>query len=112
MTEPSQFLFECTLSITPHRSVDLAGPGFDAAVEVDGIVKTGISEKVDDHLTPSAVMANNHQGLIRRQVIDARRDLRHRNMQGAFELADIKLSRLSHIENDVLPSVDRISASS
>src|SRR5271163_3015512 len=24
-------------------SVDLAGPGFDAAVEVDGIVKTGVS---------------------------------------------------------------------
>ena len=49
-------------------------------------------------------MAKDHQGLIRRQVIDARWDLRHRNMQGAFELADIKLSRLSHIENDVLPS--------
>ena len=49
-------------------------------------------------------MANNHQGLIRRQVIDARRDLRHWNMQGAFQPADIKLSRLSHIENHMLPS--------
>jgi hypothetical protein len=45
----------CTLSIAPHRSVDLASPGFDTAVEVDGIVKAGVSEKVDDHLTASAV---------------------------------------------------------
>jgi len=49
-------------------------------------------------------MANDHQWLIRRQVIDAHWDLRHRNMHGAFQLADIKLSRLSHIENNMLPS--------
>ena len=66
--------------------------------------KAGVSEKVDDHLTASAMMANDYQWLIRRQVIDARWDLRHRNMQGAFQLANIKLSRLSHIENHMLPS--------
>jgi len=69
--------------------VDLAGPGFDAAVEVDGIVKAGVSEKVDDPLTTSAVMAKDHQGMISRQVVDARWDLRHRNVQGAFQLADV-----------------------
>jgi hypothetical protein len=93
-----------SLSIAPHRSVDLAGPGFDAAVEVEGIVKAGVSEKVDDHLTASAVMAKDHQGMIGRQVVDTRWDLRHRNMQGAFQLADVKLSRLSDIENHMLPS--------
>jgi hypothetical protein len=84
--------------------VDLAGPGFDAAFEVDGIVKAGVSEKVDDHLTASAVMAKDHQWLIGRQVIDARWDLRHWNVQGAFQLANIELSRLSHIENHMLLS--------
>jgi hypothetical protein len=78
-----------SLSIAPHRSVDFAGPGFDAAVKVEGIVKAGVSEKVDDHLTASAVMAKDHQGMIGRQVVDARWDLRHRNMQGAFQLADV-----------------------
>ena len=37
-------------SIARHRLVDLIGPGFDAAVEIDGIVEAGISQKVDDHL--------------------------------------------------------------
>jgi len=61
----------------------------DAAVEVDGIAEAGVSEKVDDHLTASAVMAKDHQGIVGRQVVDARWDLRHRNMQGAFQLADV-----------------------
>jgi hypothetical protein len=99
-----KFPFGCTLSVALHRSVDLAGPGFGAAVEVDGIVKAGVSEKVDDHLTASAVMAKDDQWLIRRQVIDAGWDLRHRYMQGAFELANLELSRLSHIENHMLRS--------
>jgi hypothetical protein len=64
--------------------VDLACPRFDAAVEVDGVVKAGVSEKVDDHLTASAMMANDYQWLIRWQDIGARWDLRHRNMQGAL----------------------------
>jgi hypothetical protein len=84
--------------------VDLAGPGFDAAFEVHGIVKAGVSEKVDDHLTASAVMAKDHQWLIGRQVIDARWDLRHWNVQSALQLANIELSRLSHIENHMLLS--------
>jgi hypothetical protein len=41
--------------------VDLASPGIDAAVEVDCVVKAGVSEKVDDHLTASAMMANDYQ---------------------------------------------------
>ena len=60
-------------------------------------------EKVDDHLTAGAVMADDDQWVVRRQVIDARRDLRHRNVQGAVEPADIEFSRLSHVENDVFP---------
>jgi hypothetical protein len=72
--------FGRTLSIAPHRLVDLACPRFDAAVEVDGVVKAGVSEKVDDHLTASAMMANDYQWLIRWQDIGARWDLRHRNM--------------------------------
>src|SRR5271165_6082644 len=76
--------FGCALSIASHRLVDLAGPGFDAAVEVDRIVKAGVSKKIDDHLTASTVMANDHQRLIRRQVIVSRWDLRHRNMKCAF----------------------------
>jgi hypothetical protein len=84
--------------------VDLADPGFDAAFEVDGIVKAGVSEKVDDHLTASAVMAKDDLWLIGRQVIDARWDLRHSNVQSALQLANIELSRLSHIENHMLLS--------
>jgi hypothetical protein len=41
--------------------VDLASPGIDAAAEVDCVVKAGVSEKVDDHLTASAMMANDYQ---------------------------------------------------
>ena len=48
-------------SVAPHQSVDLASPGFDAAVEVDGVVKAGVSKKVDDHPTASAMMANDYQ---------------------------------------------------
>ena len=58
----ARFLFGGTLSIAPYRLVDLVGPGFDAALEVDGIVKAGVSEKVDDQLTASAVMAKDHNG--------------------------------------------------
>ena len=58
------------------QQLGVTGPGFDAAVEVDGIVKAGVSEKVDDHLTASAVMADDHQRSIGWQVIDARWDLR------------------------------------
>src|ERR1700736_4237278 len=71
-------------SITSHRSVDLAGPGFDAAVEIDGVVKAGAAQKVDHPLTAGAMMTNNHQGLMRRKIVDARGDVGHRNMQGAF----------------------------
>jgi hypothetical protein len=84
--------------------VDLAGPGFDSAFEVDGIIKAGVSEKVDDHLTASTVMAKDHQWLIGWQVIDARWDLRHWDVQGTFQLANIELSRLSHIEHHMLLS--------
>jgi hypothetical protein len=82
--------------------VDLACPRFDAAVEVDGVVKAGVSEKVDDHLTASAMMANDYQWLIRWEVVGARWNLRHRNMQSAFQSANIKLSRFPDIENRML----------
>ncbi len=49
-------------------------------------------------------MANDYQWLIRWQDIGARWDLRHRNMQGALELAKINLSCFPHIENRMLPS--------
>ena len=98
----ANFPFGCTLSIAPHRLVDLASPGIDAAVEVDCVVKAGVSEKVDDHLTASAMMANDDQWLIRRQVIGARWNLRHRDMQSAFQSANIKLSRFPDIENRML----------
>ena len=60
----SQFPFGRTVSIAPHRLVDLASPSIDAAVEVACVVKAGASEKVDDHLTASAMMADDHQQLI------------------------------------------------
>jgi len=82
--------------------VDLASPSIDAAVEVDCVVKAGVSEKVDDHLTASAMMANDYQWLIRWQDIGARWNLRHRNMQSAFQSANIKLSRFPDIENRML----------
>jgi hypothetical protein len=82
--------------------VDLASPGINAAVQVDCVVKAGVPEKVYDHLTASAMMANDHQQLICREVVGARRDLRHRNMQGAFQSANIKLSRFPDIENRML----------
>ena len=65
-------------------------------------IVAGASEKVDNHLTAGAVMANDHQWMIGREVIHPRWDLRHRNMQGPFQLADIELSCLSHIENPML----------
>jgi len=82
--------------------VDLACPGIDAAVEVDCVVKAGVSEKVDDHLTASAMMANDYQWFFRREVVGARWNLGHQNMQSAFQSANIKLSRFPDIENRVL----------
>jgi hypothetical protein len=82
--------------------VDLASPGIDAAVEVDCVVKAGVSEKVDDHPTASAMMANDYQWFFRREVVGARWNLRHRNMQSAFQSANIKLSRFPDIENRML----------
>jgi hypothetical protein len=81
--------------------VDLASPSINAAVEVDCVVKAGASKKVDDHLTASAMMADDHQQLIRREVVGAGRNLRHRNMQSAFQSANIKLSRFPDIENSM-----------
>ena len=52
--------YVCRKSLA-HRFVDLASPGIDAAVEVDCVVKAGVSEKVDDHLTTSAMVANDYQ---------------------------------------------------
>jgi len=82
--------------------VDLASPSINAAVEVDCVVKTDASKKVDDQLTASAMMANDHQQLIRRKVVGTNRNLRHRNMQSAFQSANIKLSRFPDIENRML----------
>jgi hypothetical protein len=76
--------------------VDLASPGIDATV------KAGVSEKVDDHLTASAMMAHDYQWFFRREVVCACWHLRHRNMQSAFQSANIKLSRFPDIENRVL----------
>jgi hypothetical protein len=47
-------------------------------------------------------MTNDHQQLIRREVVGASRNLRHRNMQSAFQSANIKLSRFPDIENRML----------
>jgi hypothetical protein len=41
--------------------VDVASPSIDAAVEVDCVVKSGASKKVDDHLTANAMMADDHK---------------------------------------------------
>ena len=82
--------------------VDVASPSINAAVEVDCVVKARASKKIDNHLTASAVMTNDHQQLIRREVIGASRNLRHRNMQSAFQSANIKLSRFPDIENRML----------
>jgi hypothetical protein len=62
-------------------------------------VEAGASEKVDDHLTASAMMTNDHQQSIHWEVVGASRNLRRRNMQSAFQSANIKLSRLPDIEN-------------
>jgi hypothetical protein len=48
------------------------------------------------------MMANDHQQLIRWEVVGLRRNLRHRNMQSAFQSANIKLSRFPNIENRML----------
>jgi hypothetical protein len=89
--------------------VDVASPSIDAAVEVDGIVKAGASKKVDDHLTASAMMADDHQELVRRKLFSASRNLRHRNMQSAVQPTNIKLSRLPDIENSMpLPCAPHI----
>jgi hypothetical protein len=82
--------------------VDIASPSIDAAVEVDRIVKSGVSEKVDDHLTASAMMADDHQWLIRREVVGASRNLRYRNMQSAVQSANLKLSRFPDVQNRML----------
>jgi hypothetical protein len=47
--------------------------------------------------------------LIRREVVGARWNLRHRNMQSAFQSANIKLSRFPDIENRMLlPSAPHV----
>jgi hypothetical protein len=60
--------------------VDVASPSIDAAVEVDRVVKSGVSKKVHDHLTASAMMADDHQESIPRELFRASRNLRHWNM--------------------------------
>jgi hypothetical protein len=92
--------------------VDVASPSINAAVEVDCGVKASVSKKVDDHLTASAMMTNDHQQMIRREVVGLRWNLRHRNMQSAIRSANIKLSRLPDIENGMLLPALRMSASS
>ena len=47
-------------------------------------------------------MTNDHQQLICREAIGLRWNLRHRNMQSAFQSANIKLPRLPDIENRML----------
>ena len=92
--------------------VDLASPGIDAAVEVDCVVKAGVLEKVDDHLTASAMMTNDYQWLIWLQVLGARWNLSHRNMKSSFQTANINLSHFPDIENSMLLPALRMSASS
>jgi hypothetical protein len=46
-----------------------------------------------------AVMTKDYQQLIGREVVGASRNLRHWNMQSAFQSANIQLSRLTHVEN-------------
>ena len=89
-------------AIDSAASIGLASPGIDPAVEVDRVVKAGVSEKVDDHLTASAMMANNYQWFSRRKVVGVRWNLRHRNMKSSFQSANIKLSRFPDIENRML----------
>jgi len=86
-------------SIPRHRWIDLVSPGFDAAVEIDGIVEAGIPQEVDDHLAASAMMANHHQRMIGRKFVDPLLDLGHRNVQRAFQPADRQLAGLPDIEN-------------
>ncbi len=86
-----------------HRSVDLPGPGFDAAFEVDGIPEAGIPEKADDHPAASAVMANDNEWVARRQLANARQYLGHRNMKGAVQPAYLWFYRVTRIENRVFP---------
>jgi hypothetical protein len=89
--------------------VDVASPSINAAVEVDGVVETGVSKKVDDHLTASAMMADNHQRSVGRELFSASRNLRHRNMQSAVQSTNIKLSRLPDVENSMpLPCAPHI----
>ena len=47
-------------------------------------------------------MADDHQQLIRGEVLGLRRNLPHRNMKSAFQSANIKLSRFPDIENRML----------
>jgi hypothetical protein len=75
--------------------VDLASPSIDAAVEVDCVVKAGASKKVDDHLTASAMMANDHQQLIRRKIVGTSRNLRHRGRAPGESADRLRLSLLS-----------------
>jgi hypothetical protein len=84
--------------------VDVASLGIDATVEVDCVVKAGAPKKVDDHLTSNAVMTNDHQDLIRWEVIGPSSNLRHWDMQSVFQSANVKLSRLPDIENHMLLS--------
>jgi hypothetical protein len=99
-----EFSFGSMISVTPHRLIDLSSPRVDAAVEVDGVVKTSISQKVDDTLAAGAMMTNNHQRSIGRKVGGVRRNFPHWNMEGAFELAYVQFSRFPHIENNMLAS--------
>jgi hypothetical protein len=82
--------------------VNIASPDIDATVEVDCVVKAGASKKVDDHLTSNAVMTNDYQELIRWEIIGPSSNLRQWDMQSAFQSANVKLSRLPHIENRML----------
>jgi hypothetical protein len=79
--------FGRSLSIAPHRLIDLESPGINAPVEVDCVAKAAASEKVNDHPMAGAMMANAHQGSIRREIIGAYWDLVLRTMQRSLQSA-------------------------
>ena len=97
-----EFRFTSMASVALHRVINFDGPGVDAAAEVDRVVETSISQKAHDPLAAGAVMAKNHERSIGRKIGRMRRNFRHRNMQGALQLAYVEFSAFAHIENDML----------
>ncbi len=77
--------------------IDLASPGRDASIEVDGIVYALMRQKVYHLHTANAVMADYHGRIVMAKLIQPIRYLAHGNELAAGDMANLEFPGLAHV---------------